>query len=171
LPNVFAFIGLLMVVRAYVERKSAKTAWSLVTAMHFWLALAVSFNEHFAIVQFVLYLSGVTVAMVVGFACIFYLESKEGAINVDHYQGHAFEHPTLYLVFFLACMGITGFPITPTFIGEDLILSHIHEHQIPLVTIAALSLVIDGLAVIRIFAKVFNGPHIKNYHEIAYKSS
>ncbi len=33
------------------------------------------------------------------------------------------------MVFFLCCLGATGFPITPTFIGEDLIFTHIHEDQ------------------------------------------
>jgi NADH-quinone oxidoreductase subunit L len=68
-------------------------------------------------------------------------------------------------------LGVTGFPITPTFIGEDLIYSHIHEHQIVLACLVSLSFILDGLAIIRIYGRVFLGPHLKTYHEIAYRSS
>jgi formate hydrogenlyase subunit 3/multisubunit Na+/H+ antiporter MnhD subunit len=68
-------------------------------------------------------------------------------------------------------LGLSGFPITPTFIGEDLIFSHIHENQVVLASFVALSFIIDGLAIMRIYARVFLGPHIKNYHSIAYRSS
>jgi NADH-quinone oxidoreductase subunit L len=64
-----------------------------------------------------------------------------------------------------------GFPITPTFIGEDLIFTHIHEDQVVLATFVALSFIIDGLAIIRIFARVFLGPHVRSVYEMAYRSS
>jgi NADH-quinone oxidoreductase subunit L len=35
----------------------------------------------------------------------------------------------------------------------------------------ALSLIINGLAIVRIYTKIFMGAHIKTYHEIAYRSS
>jgi formate hydrogenlyase subunit 3/multisubunit Na+/H+ antiporter MnhD subunit len=70
-----------------------------------------------------------------------------------------------------ACLGVTGFPITPTFIGEDLLFSHIHSHQSVLAFFVSLSFIVDGLSIIRVFARVFLGPHIKTYHEVAYKSS
>jgi hypothetical protein len=52
-----------------------------------------------------------------------------------------------------------------------LIFSHIHENQVVLASFVALSFIIDGLAIMRIYARVFLGPHIKNYHSIAYRSS
>jgi formate hydrogenlyase subunit 3/multisubunit Na+/H+ antiporter MnhD subunit len=71
----------------------------------------------------------------------------------------------------LACLGLSGFPITPTFIGEDLIFSHIHEDQALLALFISLSFIIDGLAIIRIYARVFLGPHVKSIYEMAYRSS
>jgi formate hydrogenlyase subunit 3/multisubunit Na+/H+ antiporter MnhD subunit len=74
-------------------------------------------------------------------------------------------------VFLIACLGLTGFPITPTFLGEDLIFSHIHSDQYLLASFTALSFVVDGLSIIRIFARVFLGPHSKSPTEMAYRSS
>jgi NADH:ubiquinone oxidoreductase subunit 5 (subunit L)/multisubunit Na+/H+ antiporter MnhA subunit len=66
---------------------------------------------------------------------------------------------------------LAGFPIIPTFIGEDLMLGHIHENQLPLRLLIVLNLILDGLVIFRIYSRVFLGPHMKGYHEVAYRSS
>jgi NADH:ubiquinone oxidoreductase subunit 4 (subunit M) len=50
-----------------------------------------------------------------------------------------------------------GFPLSPTFLGEDLLFSHIHEDQFLLAAIAALTFVMEGIVTIRIFARLFMG--------------
>ena len=66
---------------------------------------------------------------------------------------------------------MTGFPITPTFIGEDLIFSHIHSDQYVLVLINSVSFILDGLAIIRIYARLFLGPHSKNVSHMPLRST
>jgi NADH-quinone oxidoreductase subunit L len=171
LPALFAFIGLVMVLKSFTERKSVRVSWMLVIMNHFWIALAISFNEQFDLLHIWLYLSGVIVSGIIGYLCIRRLKRLEGNISLDKFYGHSYEHPKITLVFLLACLGLAGFPITPTFIGEDLIFSHIHEKQIFLAFFVALSVILDGLSLIRIYARVFLGPHIKTYHETAHRSS
>ena len=171
LPPVFALIGLIMVLKAFTERKKARMSWLLIIMNHFWIALSVSFNEHFKFSQVHLYLSGVVVSGIIGFICLRRLKTFEGNIDLDRFHGHSYLHPKLALVFLLCCLGLAGFPITPTFIGEDLIFTHIHKQQPLLAFITALSLIIDGLAIIRIYARVFLGPHVKSVYEMAYRSS
>jgi len=74
-------------------------------------------------------------------------------------------------VFLISCLGLSGFPITPTVIGEDLIFNHIHEDQFWLAAFISLSFIIDGLSIIRIYARVFLGPHVKSVYDMAYRSS
>jgi formate hydrogenlyase subunit 3/multisubunit Na+/H+ antiporter MnhD subunit len=81
------------------------------------------------------------------------------------------EYPRTAFVFLLACLGMAGFPITPTMIGEDLIFSSVKEDQYFLAFFLSVSLIIDGLALVRMYARLFLGPHVKTYHSIAYKSS
>ena len=57
----------------------------------------------------------------------------------------------------MAVLGLIGFPISPTFIGEDLLFSHIHEDQFVLATLAALAFVMEGVAAVRIYARLFFG--------------
>jgi NADH:ubiquinone oxidoreductase subunit 2 (subunit N) len=171
LPVFFSFIGLIMVLKSFTERKKSRMSWVLVMLNHFWMALAISFNEHFTYLHIVLYLSGIIVAGIVGYICLERLKRLEFAIGLNQFHGHAYKHPKIALVFLIACLGLTGFPITPTFIGEDLVFTHIHEDQALLAFFISLSFVIDGLSIIRIYARVFLGPHAKSVYEMAYRSS
>jgi NADH-quinone oxidoreductase subunit L len=171
LPALFAFIGLIMVFKSFVERKNVIVSWLLVVTNHFWIVLAVSFNEHFKLEEILIYLSGVLVSGSIGYFALVTIKSHERHVDLNQYHGHSYEHPRIAFLFLLACLGLTGFPITPTFIGEDLIFTHIHEDQFILAFFIASSFVIDGLALVRIYARIFLGPHEKSYHEIPYKSS
>ncbi len=170
IPVVVAFIGFLMVLKAFTERKSTVLSWTLVILNHFWIALAVSFNAHFTPDHTVIYLAGVVASGLVGYGCLLYLKNRE-PIGLDRFYGHAYEYPVLAFIFLMACLGLAGFPITPTFLGEDLIFTHIHEEQWGLAALVSMSLIVDGLALIRLYSRVFMGPHVKSYHEIAHRSA
>lgn len=171
IPTIFSFIGFVMVLKSYTERKNVILAWTLIIMNHFWIVLAVSFNEHYVYGHSLMYLSGIIVMGAVGYVTIIKLKKTEMHVDLNQFNGHSYEHPKFAFVFLLACLGLTGFPITPTFIGEDIIFTHIHEHQVALAFFTSSSLIIDGIAAIRIYARVFMGPHIKTYHEAAYRSS
>jgi len=171
LPLVFSGIALTLVLRSFVERKDVFLSWSLIIANHFLIALALSFNEHYSMNENLIYLSGIAVAGGSGYVLLSLLKRKETEFNLVHFQGHAYEHPRLALLFLLAALGLAGFPISPTFIGEDLIFRHIHQNQLLLAFFVALSFILNGLSLIRIYARLFLGPHQKPYHEIPYKSS
>lgn len=171
LPILFSFLGLLMVLKSFTERRKTQMSWVMVVMNHFWVALSISFNEHFTYDHVVLYLSGIVVAGIVGFVCLNRLKKLEHNIDLNRFHGHVHKHRTLAFVFLGACLGVSGFPITPTFVGEDLIFTHIHEDQIILASFTALSFIVDGLAIMRIYARVFLGPHAKSPYEMAYRSS
>jgi NADH:ubiquinone oxidoreductase subunit 2 (subunit N) len=171
LPFIFSVISLVMVLKAFTERMQAGLSWLLVIMNHFWVALAISFNENFTFDQVHLYLSGVAISGIVGLLCLSRLKTFEGDISLDKFHGHAYKHPKIGLVFLLACLGASGFPITPTFVGEDLIFTHIHANQTMLALFISLSFIIDGIAIMRIYARIFLGPHVKSIYEMAYRSS
>ncbi len=170
-PYVFSFIALVMVLKSFTERKLALMSWFLLVMSHFWIALAVTFNEQFSFNEIHLYLIGVAASGALGFLCLIRLKSLEGSIDLNQFHGHSYVHPKIAFMFLLACLGASGFPITPTFIGEDLIFTHIHEDQPILAIFVSLCFIIDGLAIIRIYARVFLGPHVKSVYEMGYRSS
>ena len=138
---------------------------------HFWIALAIAFNEQFKFDQVHLYLSGIAVSGILGLACLRWLQFHEDEIALDKFQGHSYQHPKIALVFLIACLGVSGFPISPTFIGEDLIFTHIHADQAMLAAVISISFIVDGLSIMRIYARIFMGPHVKSIYEMAYRSS
>jgi len=171
LPVTFSLIGVAMVLKSFTERLHARMSWILVLLNHFWVALSISFNEQVDYMHTLLYLSGITVFGVIGYFALRRLKHLEGSIDMNRFHGHIYKHPKIALVFLISCLGVSGFPITPTFIGEDLIFSHIHEEQVILAFLTALSFIVDGLAIMRIYARVFLGPHSKSVYEMGYRSS
>jgi NADH:ubiquinone oxidoreductase subunit 5 (subunit L)/multisubunit Na+/H+ antiporter MnhA subunit len=171
LPILFGLIGLVFVLKSFTERVHARMSWVLVVMNHFWVALAVAFNENFSFDEIHFYLGGVAISGIVGFIILFRMKREEGTVDLNQFHGYSWKHPKYALLFLLACLGASGFPITPTFIGEDLIFTHIHEDQVVLAALVALSLILDGLAIIRIYARVFLGPHVKSIYDMGYRSS
>ncbi len=171
LPTGLALISFMLILKAFVKRNDAPNAWFLVIMSQLFTALAIAFNEQFDWGQIYMYLSGILVSAALGYFAFNRLRRKNESLLLHRFHGHAYEYPKLANLFLIACLGLAGFPITPTFIGEDLILGHVHEHQFGLTLLIALSLMLDGLAVFRIYARLFLGPHEKGYHEVAYRSS
>ena len=171
LPELFAFIGLVFVFKSFSERRSPFLAWILIVMNHFWIALAIVFNDKVSFSEIAYYLAGIIVAGIIGYIALLKLRKLERKILINQYLGHVYEHPKFAFFFLLATLGITGFPITTTFIGEDLIFSHIDSNQLFLAFFIASSFVVTGIAGIRIYARLFLGPHVKTYHELPYRSS
>ncbi|MBK6994188.1 MAG: hypothetical protein IPH31_04435 [Lewinellaceae bacterium] len=171
LPSAMAVIGIMLALKAFKMRGNAQLSWSLVIMNQLFSALSIGLHEEFEHVQILLFLSGIVVSGIVGFWCLRYLVKEGESIKLDRYHGHSFYYPRLTFVFMLAALSLSGFPITPTFIGEDLLLGKIDEHQFLLLGFTALSLILDGLVVFRIYARLFLGPNEKGYHEVAFRSS
>lgn len=170
MPFGFALIGLILVLKSFSERKNVYLSWWLVVFNHFWIALAVSYNEHFSFSHHIWYLSGVIVGGIGGYLVLKSLQTKVKRVSIDKFYGYSNEHPKYAFAFLLACLILAGFPISPTFIGEDLVFSHIHENQYFLAICVSLSLIVDGLSLIRIYSKLFLGPFIKTYDGVVKKN-
>jgi NADH-quinone oxidoreductase subunit L len=172
LSELYAGIGLLMVLKAFGERNYPPLTLLLVLMNHLWVAVAVSQNEHFDVSHTVLFLSGIIPSAIVGYIALYYLNKKEkDYFTLNQYYGHAQEHRTLSVIFLISCLGLMGFPITTSFIGEDLILSHIKEGDFLLAIFISLSYIMGGISLIRMYARLFLGPHVKSYHPLPIKNS
>lgn len=171
LPGFYAFVGLIMVIKAFTERRNVIMSWFMVMMNHFWIALAIGINADIRLSTISMYLIGVIISALIGYMAIKKLIKHEQRITLARFQGHSFEHPKIAFIFLLACLGMAGFPITPTMIGEDLVFSAVRENQYFLAFFLAISLIVDGLALVRMYARLFLGPHVKTYHSIAHKSA
>ena len=156
---IFLFVALLSAARAFAMYQNVVYGWVLLVTGHFWIALAMTINERISNSEMLFYLSGVVVAGFSGAALLKMLLKKEGSLDIKTFHGLATAHKALAMGFLLCGIAIAGFPITPTFIGEDLIFSHIHEDQLLLAFLISTVFVINGLAVVRLYARLFMGPY------------
>jgi len=115
-----------------------------------------------------MYLSGIALFGSLGWGICSWMNTKLGQQGLVDYQGYVKKHPLVGFLFLLCVLGLIGFPISPTFIGEDLLFSHIHKDQYLLAFLAALAFVMEGIAAIRIYARLFLGsPPTQIYvHEV-----
>jgi NADH-quinone oxidoreductase subunit L len=171
LPIFFTVFALIMILKAFTERKDARMAWLLIILNQLFTSLSIAFNEQFDFNQIHLYLSGIIISGGIGYLILRKLVKSNESVSLDTFHGHSYLYPTLGFIFLVVSLGLSGFPITPTFIGEDIILGHIHQNQYLMITLTAMSLILDGLAIFRIYARLFLGPHTKINHEVAYRSS
>ena len=121
--------------------------------------------------EIVFYLIGVIIAGTVGYFILYKITRLEKGVDLNRFQGHVYEYPKLAAGFLITCLGLAGFPITSTFIGEDILFSHIRYDQIFLAFFVSSGFVISGIALIRMYARIFLGPHVKRYHEVAQRSA
>jgi len=73
------------------------------------------------------------------------------------YRAMSETHPGLSLVLFLSFLGLVGFPITPAFIGEDLLLYHASSRHSWIAALIAVCFVINGIAAARVFLRICMG--------------
>lgn len=172
LPVAYSIIGLLLILKAFSERGNSIQAWIFVVTGQFFITLSIALlNEGFSYDHILLYLSGSVVSAIVGFICLKRTERIDGDISLNRFHGYSYEQPVTNFVFLIACLGLIGLPFTPTFIGIDVLFSHIHKHENVFIIFTALSFVFIELSILRIYARVYMGQHKKVYHPVAYRSS
>lgn len=171
LPLIFCSFGAVMVLKAFVERKNPFLIWTMLIMNHFWVALAIVFNSTISAFEIVIYLNGVMFAGALGFWALYYLQQRESIIECYQYLGHVYEHDKLALAFLIAALGLNSFPLSTTFIGEDIILSYVSINQFSLIMLIAFGFIVSGISSIRLYARLFLGPHIKTYHSTANRSA
>jgi NADH:ubiquinone oxidoreductase subunit 5 (subunit L)/multisubunit Na+/H+ antiporter MnhA subunit len=165
-------LGFLAVLKSFSEKKDPILAFSNIFYAHLLTAYSALFHENFNIQELLIYLSGHIGAYFLGLITLFLLKRKEpNFFHLSENLGHSYEHPRQNILFFIAIIIMTGLPLSPSFIGEDLIFSYIHHHQIYLALMSSLNFVFTGIALIRIYSLLFLGPHAKRYHELPYRYS
>ncbi|TAE47965.1 MAG: hypothetical protein EAY69_05750 [Cytophagales bacterium] len=159
LPLIFSIFGFVFVVRSFSERYNAFLAWGLIIMSHLWIDLSVSFNQYFTFEHTLIYLSGILISGFIGFICLFNLSRKKENLDLAHFYGYAENHKVTNFFFLVACLGVSGFPITTAFLGKDLVFTHIQETQFLLTFLTSVSFVVDGIATIKIYSRLFLGEY------------
>ncbi len=171
ISTVAAVVSIIFYIRAYTTKNSARTCWNLIMLGNLFGALFLILASAGSWKYLVMYGAGVTLAFIVGHACLWYLEKKNEPSALRDYHGSIYTFTKLGNLFFIVSLFIMAFPISPSFLAQDVLVSLIPENQAFQIVLFCLSYLLVGVSTVRLYTKVFFGPHKTSHHEIAYKSS
>jgi NADH-quinone oxidoreductase subunit L len=172
IPATLLAIALLILLASFASRKSARDTWDNLIMPHIFIISAIMISSgHVYRAEIIMYLSGVAAAYALGYYCLYKTYRIDKDISLNQFHGHVYEQKTTALLFLIATIGIIGFPVTAAFIGIDVFFTYLKSGQVGLITLLALCFIFIELAAIRIFLRIYMGPHKKLYHPVAYRSS
>ncbi len=171
LSTTAAVLSIVFYIRAYATKGAARTCWNLVMLGHLFGALFLALASAGSWTYLATYGVGVAAAFIVGHVCLWYMEIKGESTTLGDYHGSIYAFKKLGHIFFIICLLFMAFPISPSFLAQDILLSLIPSNHALQITLLGLSYLLMGVSVMRLYTKVFFGPHKMSHHEIAYRSS
>ena len=154
-------VSLLMVLvsaSAFSQKHSPIKVWNNIAISSFLAALAVWLMVPGAVFDLVLFLSGIVPAWLLGLAVMYFmLKNQHFATSSFRYRAFSETRPVLSLLLFLSFLGLVGFPITPAFLGEDLLLSHASSQHPWFAAPITIAFVVNGIAAARVYMRLCMG--------------
>ncbi len=166
-----ALISIIFYVRAYATKNAVKTCWNLIMLGHLFWMLFLGLASAGDLKYFIMYGTGIAAAFIAGHVCLWYLRMRGEPLTLASYHGSIYAFKKLGHVFFVICLLFMAFPISPSFLAQDILLSLIPGSPVLQIALFCPAYLIMGVSIMRLYTKVFFGPYRTNYHEIAYRSS
>lgn len=143
---------------AYGQRHNVYRVWNSVGLSGLLAGASTLFVSEEARGDVELFLAGILPAWLLGLWVLSLMLKQEGYAQTPFaYRAMAERKPVLSLLLFLSFLGLVSFPITPAFIGEDLLLYHLSGHHAWAVPLIALSFVLNGIATAKVFQRLCLG--------------
>jgi len=157
IPTAMAMIAASL--SAFSEKHSFIAIWNAVAVSCFFAASSVWFIHPSDWSYLLLFLAGIIPSWLVGFWILHHLPTITTSTETPFaYLAMAETHPHRAIVLFISVLGLICFPITPAFIGEDILLYHASSHHNAwLSAFIAISFVINGIAVARLYLRICMG--------------
>ncbi len=154
-------ISLLMVLAslsAFSQKHSPFKVWNAIALSSMLAGVAVWFLNPNAWFDVLIFASGIIPAWLLGLVVLAkILKNDNFAATPFVYRAMAETQPKLSLLLFLSFLGLVGFPISPAFLGEDLLLSHASNHAPWFALPITIAFVINGIAAARVFQRLCMG--------------
>jgi len=143
---------------AFSQKHSPFSVWNAITLSSILAGVAIWFLNPDAWFDVVIFASGIIPAWILGIVVLSKLLKNDNfADSPFAYRAMAETQPKLSLLLFLSFLGLVGFPISPAFLGEDLLLSHASSHDPWFALPITIAFVINGIAAARVFQRLCMG--------------
>lgn len=152
----------LVATSAFSQKHSPFKVWNSVAMSSFLAALAVWLMVPDAIFDELMFLSGIVPSWLLGLWVLSRLLKNERFAETSfRYRAFAQTRPGLSLLLFISFLGMVGFPITPAFLGEDLLLSHASGQHPWFALGITIAFVVNGIALARMFLRLSMGRAVR----------
>ena len=143
---------------AFSEKHSPYKVWHAIGASSLLAGAAICFLNPEAWADVLLFASGIIPAWVLGIIVLAkLLKNDVFADSPFTYRAFAETQPTLSVLLFVSFLGLVGFPISPAFLGEDLLLSHASNFGPWFALPLTITFVINGISAARVFQRLCMG--------------
>ena len=143
---------------AFSQKHSPFRVWNAITLSSLLAGAAIWFLNPAAWYDVAIFTSGIIPAWILGVVVLVRLLKNDNfADSPFAYRAMAETQPKLSLLLFLSFLGLVGFPISPAFLGEDLLLSHASNHAPWFALPITIAFVINGIAAARVFQRLCMG--------------
>jgi formate hydrogenlyase subunit 3/multisubunit Na+/H+ antiporter MnhD subunit len=143
---------------AFSQKRSVYAVWNSVGLSCLLAACATWLSSSEASKDVEWFLSGILPAWLLGIIVLGHLLKGENMAETPFvYRAMAERKPTLSLLLFLSFLGLVSFPITPAFLGQDLLLFHVSHQHGWMVALIAVSFVLNGIAAAGAFLRLSMG--------------
>jgi len=143
---------------AFSQKHSPFRVWNAIGLSSILAGVAVWFLNPDAWFDVAIFTSGIIPAWILGLATLAALLKNDNFAETPFaYRAMAETQPKLSLLLFLSFLGLVGFPISPAFLGEDLLLSHASNHAPWFALPITMAFVINGIAAARVFQRLCMG--------------
>ena len=143
---------------AFGQKNNPVGVWNAITLSAILAGTAVLFLNPLAKQDVVIFLSGIIPAWLLGIVVLHQLlKNQDPAESLFTYQAMAETQPKLSLLLFISFLCLVGFPISPAFLGEDLLLSHATSHDPWFALPITIAFIINGIAGARVFQRLCMG--------------
>ena len=143
---------------AFSQKHSPIKVWNGVALSSLLAAVAVWLMNSTAWVDAAMFLSGIIPAWILGLWVLDRMLKHENFAETPFvFRAMAETRPRLSLLLFLSFLGLVGFPITPAFLGEDLLLSHASDQHPWFALPITIAFVVNGIAIARVFLRLCMG--------------
>ncbi len=164
-------VSCIFYIRAYTTKNSAQIAWNLIMLGQLFGTLFLVSASVWNWTYIAMYGVGIVAAFIAGHVCLWHLGTKGESTTLRTYHGSAYVFPRLGNLFFILCLFFISFPISSSFVAQDILLSLIPVGHAFQIILFCFSYLLIGVSTMRLYIKLFFGPHTTSHHEMAYKSS
>ena len=143
---------------AFSQKQSPTRIWHAITLSSILAGGAVWVMSPSASADVLLFLTGIIPAWLLGWWVLSKLLKHENFADAPFkYRAFAETRPMLSLLLFFSFLGLVGFPVTPAFLGEDLLLAHASSHHPWFALPITVAFVVNGIAAARVFLRLCMG--------------